>query len=47
MGLKIFGLGLINYSRDKMNLFDAAIIIINIIEMIMSKDVEGQWIANL
>lgn len=34
MGLKIIGLGILNYCRDKMNIFDAVVSIIGLIEML-------------
>ena len=33
MGLKIFGLGLIEYLKDKMNIFDALIVTTSLIEL--------------
>lgn len=33
MGLKIFGLGLVDYLKDKMNIFDAVIVSLSLIEL--------------
>ena len=35
MALKIIGLGLVGYFRDKMNLFDSSIVIISLVELVL------------
>lgn len=33
MGLKVIGLGLTDYLRDKMNVFDAFVVILSLVEL--------------
>ncbi len=36
MGLKVFGMGVVDYLRDKMNVFDSIIVILSIIELALT-----------
>jgi len=41
MGLKIIGIGLLDYGRDKMNIFDGAITILSMVDLNMSSGGSG------
>lgn len=38
MVIKILGLGIVTYSLDSMNQFDAIVVIISIVEMVLSSE---------
>ena len=41
MGLKLFGIGPVNYARDPMNIFDGVIVILSLIELFLLNDQTG------
>lgn len=45
MGLKIIGLGIIDYIKDKMNVFDAVIASLSLVELAMIGDGTGSAIS--
>ena len=35
MGLKVIGMGIVDYLRDKMNVFDCAIVTLSLVELLI------------
>ena len=45
VGLKLFGMGLLEYLNDKMNIFDAAIVCLSLVELLILNGTSSKFSA--